>query len=89
MQNKFVLIKKIRTQHLPRYIAIAGTFYTQSNHHWQALTLSPVLDILRTTAKRPSHLLLRSKIFNCGFHSGQLYKTFFAYICRFSNLTRF
>jgi len=86
MQNKLALIKEVRTQLLPRYVAITGHLYTQGNHNRQPLTLLPILDILVSTPKRPSHLLLRSKVFNCLIHSWQLYKTFFAFFCRFSKL---
>jgi len=89
MQNNLALIKEIRTQHLPRYVAVAGSFYSQCNFDRQVLTTAPVLDILVTTAKRPSHLCLRSEVFNCLIHTSRLYKTFFAFLLRFSKLTKY
>ena len=89
MQNKFALLEEIRTQHLPRYVAVAGSFYSQCNFDRQVLTTAPVLDILVATTKRPSHLCLRSEVFNCLIHTSRLYKTFFAFLLRFSKLTKY
>ena len=89
MQNNLASIKKVRTEHLPRYTTAAGVLYTQSNLNRQVLTTLPILYILVTTAKRSSHLLLRTKVFNCFIHGWQLYKTFFAFLCQFSKLTKY
>ena len=89
MQNNLALIKEIRTQHLSRHVAVAGSFYSQCNFDRQVLTTPPVLDILVATTKRPSHLCLRSKVFNCLIHTSRLYKTFFAFLLRFSKLTKY
>ena len=53
--------------------------------HWKA-DFTPILDILMVTAKRSSHLLLCSKVFNKFIHIGNDTQRFFAYIVRFSNL---
>jgi len=86
MQNNLALIKEVRAQHLPSYMAVTGAFYTQCDLNRQVLATFPILNVLVTTAKRSSHFLLRSKVFNCLIHRWQLYKTFFAYLCQFSKI---